>query len=87
VALTTTPAALSSGGVHLVGSGVCSIVLTTWGMLATDTAHAPACATTLIVSLGLLSTPTEVAIIVVSVVVLVAVHRLASGRRTERSTE
>ena len=37
--------------------------------------HAPACATTLIVSLGLLSTPRQVAIILASVVVLVAVHR------------
>jgi len=43
-------------------------------MLATDTEHAPACATTLIVSLGLLSTPIQAAIVVVSVVVLVAVH-------------
>ena len=43
-------------------------------MIATDTIHPPACATTLIVSLGLLSTPLEVAIIVASVVVLVAVH-------------
>lgn len=43
-------------------------------MIATDAVHAPACATTLIVSLGLLSTPTEVAIIVASVSVLVGFH-------------
>jgi CBS-domain-containing membrane protein len=45
-------------------------------MIATGTVHPPACATTLIVSLGLLSTPAEVAIIVASVVVLVAFHAL-----------
>jgi CBS-domain-containing membrane protein len=43
-------------------------------MIATGTVHPPACATTLIVSLGLLSTPTEVAITVASVTVLVAFH-------------
>lgn len=37
---------------------------------------APACATTLIVALGLLSTPREVAIVVVGVIVLVGTHRL-----------
>jgi hypothetical protein len=45
-------------------------------MIATDAIHAPACATTLIVSLGLPSTPHQVLIIVVSVVVLVAAHWL-----------
>jgi len=44
-------------------------------MIATDTIHPPACATTLIVSLGLLSTPLQVTIIVVSVVVLVEFHQ------------
>jgi hypothetical protein len=53
---------------------VLSVVATSWGMVAADAVHPPACATTLIVSLGLLSTPLEVAIIVASVVVLVAVH-------------
>lgn len=51
-----------------------SVVATSWGMIATDTNHPPACATTLIVSLGLLSTALEVATIVISVVVLVATH-------------
>lgn len=44
-------------------------------MILTDTVHPPACATTLIVSLGLLSTPVQVAIIVVSVIILVEFHR------------
>jgi len=74
VTLTATPPPGSAAGLHLVASGVCSIVLTSWGMIATDTNHAPACATTLIVSLGLLSTPGQVVIIAVSVVVLVAAH-------------
>lgn len=74
VSITTTPAAFSPDGLRLAASGVLSIILTSWGMIATNTNHAPACATTLIVSLGLLSTPVQVAIIVASVVVLVEVH-------------
>jgi hypothetical protein len=74
VALTTLPPALSADGLRLAASGVLSIVATSWTMIATDANHAPACATTLIVSLGLLSTPLQAAIIVASVVVLVAVH-------------
>ena len=74
VTLTTASPALSPDGLRLAASGFISIVLTSWGMIATDTNHAPACATTLIVSLGLLSTPLQVAIIVVSVVILVEVH-------------
>ena len=75
VTLTTTPPPVSVDGVRLGVSGVLSVVLTAWGMLATDTVHAPACATTLIVSLGLLSTPLQLTIIVVSVVVLVGFHQ------------
>lgn len=76
VTITTTQAAFSPDGLRLAASGVVSIVLTSWGMIATNTNHAPACATTLIVSLGLLSTPLQVAIIVASVVVLVEVHHV-----------
>jgi len=43
-------------------------------MIVTDTIHPPACATTLIVSLGLLSTPLRVGIIVGSVGILVLFH-------------
>jgi len=74
VTLTATPPAGSAAGLHLAASGICSVVLTSWGMIAADATHAPACATTLIVSLGLLPTPEQVGIIVASVVVLVAVH-------------
>jgi len=75
VSLTTTQPPASVDGLRLAGSGVLSIVLTAWGMIATETIHPPACATTLIVSLGLLSTPLQVTIIVVSVVILVEFHR------------
>ncbi|WP_396611957.1 HPP family protein [Haloferax sp. S1W] len=74
--LTAAPPAFSLTGLGLVASGFLSVVATSWGMVATDTVHAPACATTLIVSLGLLSTPTEVGIIVTSVVLLVVVNHV-----------
>lgn len=74
VVLMASPPALSADGFHLVASASLSLVLTSWAMIATDTVHPPACATTLIVSLGLLSTPTQVATIVVSVVLLVESH-------------
>ena len=43
-------------------------------MIGTDTIHPPGCATTLIVSLGLLSTPTRVGIIVARVARLLGFH-------------
>ncbi|ELY64831.1 hypothetical protein C492_04845 [Natronococcus jeotgali DSM 18795] len=58
-------------------------MLTVGGMLATDTRHPPACATTLIVSLGLLSTFREGVLMIVAVVLLVAAHRLLLA--TERA--
>jgi len=45
---------------------------TTFGMRSLSIPHAPACATTLIVSLGLLTTPRQLVGIVASVGVLVA---------------
>ena len=59
---------------RLVLSGIVSMMLTTIGMLWSDTNHPAACATTLIVSLGLMSTLLEAAIIVVAVAVLVGFH-------------
>jgi hypothetical protein len=83
VSLTATPPPGSGDGLRLALSGTLSMVLTAWGLLATDTVHAPACATTLIVSLGLLSTPFEVGLIVLSVVVLVGCH-VGTLRAVER---
>jgi hypothetical protein len=54
-------------------AGIVSVSATTFGMRRFDVPHAPACATTLIVSLGLLTTPLQLAGIVASVGVLVAV--------------
>jgi hypothetical protein len=66
----------SAAAFRLAAGGVLATLLTTVGMLTTGLTHAPACATTLIVSLGLLSSPAEVAGITVAVVLLVAVHRV-----------
>jgi hypothetical protein len=49
--ITVTPPAFSFEGFRLVASATLSTVLTSWAMIATDTIHPPACATTLIVSL------------------------------------
>lgn len=67
---------------RLVASGVVAVTLTTGGMRYTDTGHAPACATTLIVSLGLLPTLGQAMVIVASVVVLYAT--VESGARLHR---
>jgi hypothetical protein len=74
VTITAGFAPASFAGGQLVASAILSIVLTSIGMFETDTVHAPACATTLIVSLGVLSAPAEAALMVVSVAALVGVH-------------
>ncbi|MFD1587374.1 HPP family protein [Halorientalis brevis] len=66
----TTEPGFTTAQLRLVASAVTAVTLTTGGMRLTGTGHAPACATTLIVSLGLLTTPTEATIIAVSVVTL-----------------
>ncbi|RZH68839.1 HPP family protein [Natrinema altunense] len=76
VSMTTAAPLLATAQFRVVASGVVAVVLTTGGMLATETVHPPACATTLIVSLGLLPSLVDGALIVVAVVVLVAVHEL-----------
>jgi hypothetical protein len=81
-ALGATPPPFSPEGFRLAASAVVSVAATGRAMVATGWVHPPACATTLIVSLGLLSTPTEAAILVASVTVLVAAH--VAGRAVER---
>jgi hypothetical protein len=76
VALDTLTAPGSLVALRLAVSGVVAVGLTTAGMLVTDTGHAPACATTLIVSLGILTTPRAAVLIVLAVVVLVAEQEL-----------
>jgi CBS-domain-containing membrane protein len=80
---TSPPPAASLGAVRLAASASLSVGLTTAGMLAADLQHAPACATTLIVALGLLAAPLEGVVILLAVGVLVAVDRL--GRRVQSS--
>jgi CBS-domain-containing membrane protein len=72
----TVTSPLSVDGFRLAASATTSVMLTSWAMIATDTVHPPACATTLIVSLGLLSTPLRVSIIVGSVITLVLFHTI-----------
>lgn len=76
ISITSSPAPFSTAGLYLTMSGITSIALTTWAMIATDTKHPPACATTLIVSLGLLTTSFELLAIIISVVVLVESHQI-----------
>lgn len=84
VVLTTFHTPFSLAGLRLAASGVVSVTATTGVMIATDTTHPPACATTLIVSLGLLSTPLHALVIMAAVGVLVAADRLLvrASRRT-----
>ncbi len=77
VAVNGSLAPASSVGLRIAASGVLATALTAFGMLATDLRHAPACATTLIVSLGLLSTVPEAVGIVGAVLVLVVIHQFA----------
>lgn len=76
ITMAASPDPASLEGLRLAASGVLATTLTAGGMLATETRHPPACATTLIVSLGLLPTLLEGALIVGSVVVLVIAHRV-----------
>lgn len=63
-------AALTPMGLQLAASGACATALTAALMIGTRTVHPPACATTLIVSLGLLPTFVEGGLIVGAVAVL-----------------
>jgi sterol desaturase/sphingolipid hydroxylase (fatty acid hydroxylase superfamily) len=68
--------ALSVDGLHIVASGVVSIVLTVAAMSVARANHAPACATTLIVSLGVLPGLVDGALIMVAVTGMFLTHRL-----------
>lgn len=67
---------LSVPGLRLGAAAVLAMVLTTAVMIATGLRHAPACATTLLVALGLLSTLADGVIIMLAVCLLVCVQRL-----------
>jgi hypothetical protein len=78
-------AAASADGLRIVASGVLSIALTAAGMLAARATHAPACATTLIVSLGVLPTLADAALIMLSVTAMFLAHRVVL--RIRRGTQ
>jgi hypothetical protein len=65
---------ISEAVVRLSISSVVGMMLTTLGMLMTKTNHPAACATTLIVSLGLLSSLIDAITIVIAVMILVGAH-------------
>ncbi|MHB9288829.1 HPP family protein [Halobacteriales archaeon Cl-PHB] len=76
LAVTQVPPALSAPALRLGLAGFVAVGLTTLAMLRTDLRHAPACATTLIVGLGLLTSLTEAGTVMVAIGVLVVVDRL-----------
>ncbi len=78
LSLASLPPAHSMDALRLAGSGTLSVALTATGMVATGTDHAPAAATTLIVSLGLLADPVDGLIILVAVSALFLTDRAAA---------
>jgi CBS-domain-containing membrane protein len=68
-------------GLALAASGTLATALTSALMIGTRSVHPPACATTLIVSLGLLSTPMEGAVIVGAVTILYVLGAASSWLR------
>ena len=80
-ALSVTAPALSTDVLRLAVAAALSVAATSVGMLAADVNHPPACATTLIVSLGILPSLRNGAVVVAAVVVLVGVHQVALRAR------
>ena len=70
------PVTWSVQDLRLAASGVASLWLTTAGMLLTHTRHAPACATTLIISLGLMPTLLDCGVILFGVLSLYGTYRI-----------
>jgi uncharacterized membrane protein YedE/YeeE len=77
IAVTDSLSPFSIAWLRLAASATVATALTAGGMLVTDLHHAPACATTLIVALGIQSTPVGGGVIVVAVALLVGVNRIA----------
>lgn len=77
--LTTTPA-LSLSVLKQVLSSFAAAILTTFGMYLADVQHPPAYATTLIVSLGLLTTPLGVAVFMLAVLLMAGMHEIIGKR-------
>ena len=75
--------AVSTGGLRIVASGVVSIALTVALMSVARANHAPACATPLIVSLGVLPGLVDEALIMAAVTGMFLTHRLVIRRPGE----
>lgn len=84
LALSHLPMSRSLGLFRLTTSGILSVMLTTVGMILTRLEHPPACATTLIVSLGLLASWWDALFIMVAVTMMYAVHTMISPHRSVR---
>jgi len=76
--------AYSASGLWLAASGALSVLLTVGSMVALRMVHSPACATTLIVSLGFLPTLTDGGIIMIAVLVLFGAYRVGAHVRHGR---
>lgn len=70
---------------RLSAAGTLSVAATVAAMEWTKTSHSPACATTLIVSLGFLPTLSDAVIILLSVLSMVVVHALLPEKREHRA--
>jgi len=70
------PVTWSVQDLRLAASGVAPLWLTTAGMLLTHTRHAPACATTLIISLGLMPTLLDCGVILLAVLSLYGTYKI-----------
>ncbi len=79
LSVTQLPPAMSIPSLQLAASALLALGLTSVSMLTTDLRHAPACATTLIVSLGLLTSVVEAGIILSAILVLAAVDFVLPG--------
>jgi CBS-domain-containing membrane protein len=77
--ITTSPA-VSLVVLRQVLSSFTAAVLTTVGMYLTETQHPPAYATTLIVSLGLITAVTEIIFFLIATLVMVGMHEIVGKR-------
>ena len=72
--------ALSLEVLRQVFSSFAAALLTTFGMYLGDVQHPPAYATTLIVSLGYLTSPFSVAVFLLAVLIMVGIHETIGKR-------
>jgi CBS-domain-containing membrane protein len=63
---------------RLAASGVISVALTTFVMLKLRAEHPPACATTLIVSLGIMASLRDAVCIMLAVILMYAAHKVTA---------